>query len=255
MFGKMLAAVGIGGARIQTVLDQDEVTVGGRITGTIHIAGGTVDQSIEGVFITLATAVQHEHDDRRWQESHDLNTVHVSTSFLLLAGSHHEIRFAIDVPLHTPVTLDGGEAVTWLRTRLAIQSAVDVTDTDAIVVHPVPVMVDALNALINLGFELVKCDVEHRPCWHEGHGLVQEFEFRPSTRATCRFDEVELVFLPDEFGGLTLMVEVDRAARGLRGQLAEATGLDESWYRMSIPGDIVGPGEEPIRQALAGILF
>jgi sporulation-control protein len=63
---------------------------------------------------------------------------------------------------------------------------------------------------------------------------VQEFEFRPVSHGRRRYDEVEIVFERLAPGRADLLVQLDRSARSLSGLLMEASGLDESWARISV---------------------
>jgi len=253
VMGKLLAAVGIGGAKVETLLDNAATPLGGTITGRMRIIGGSVGQQISEVAVEIVTMVEREVDDERVKEARIIAKARIADGFTLNAGETRDLDLRVPVPLFTPVSLGRQQSPAWLRTRLDIPLAIDPTDDDALVIQPAPVQVDAFRAITSLGFRLRKSDVEHRPRWQGGHGFVQEFEFRQSG-GRRRFDEVEMVFQPDGRGGFDLLVQVDRAATSLAGMLAEATGTDESWHRLSLPGGLAGPGEHAIADALRRIL-
>lgn len=255
MFRKLLASVGIGGATVETILDAPVTELGQKLTGRMIIKGGSVDQDVTEVAAEIVTNVLVEVNDKEVKESRVVASTQLARGFKLGAGEQRDMGFAIDLPLHTPVALGRSHAPAWLRTRLDIPAAIDATDDDALVIRPAPVQLDALNAMQSLGFQLYKTDVEHRPRWKGGHGFVQEFEFRPVSRAGRRkLDEVELVFQPDDRGGFMLLVQVDRSANSFGGFLAEATGMDESWHRLELPGGLRGPGERAIADALSRLI-
>ncbi len=255
MFKKLLASVGIGGASVETVLDNPDAMLGEPLTGSMHVKGGSVDQEIAEVAVEVMTRVLVETDNTEVKKDFVVSKVRLANGFKLPAGSSHTLPFELDLPLHTPVALGREHAPAWLRTRLDIPMAADATDADALAIRPAPVQVDALNAMISLGFGLYKSDVEHRPRWHGGHGFVQEFEFRPVVSGGRRlYDEVELVFEPAG-DGFDLLLQLDRSSRSLSGFLAEATGMDESWHRLHLDEGLLGPGEDAIARALKQVLF
>ncbi|MEF1229208.1 sporulation protein, partial [Vibrio fortis] len=47
MFKKLKASLGIGAAKVDTVLDNIEVFQGGELSGNVHILGGDVEQQID----------------------------------------------------------------------------------------------------------------------------------------------------------------------------------------------------------------
>jgi len=256
MLGKLLASIGIGGATIDTVLDDPYTGLGSRLCGRMVVKGGSVDQEITEIAAEIFTQVLVEVNGNRVKENRRIADYQLARGFRIGAGERRELPFAIDLPLHTPVALGRRHSSAWLRTRLDIPMAIDAKDKDALIIQPAPVQIDTLNAMLSLGFQLYKTDVEHRPRWAGGHGFVQEFEFRPASRSGRRtFDEVELVFQPDGSGGFTLLVQVDRSARSLMGMLAEVTGMDETWHSLPLPGKLQGPGERAIADALSRILY
>ncbi|MFM2045453.1 MAG: hypothetical protein RLY86_4029 [Pseudomonadota bacterium] len=256
MLGKLLASIGIGAATIDTILDDPAPALGGRLTGTMRVRGGAVPQEISRIGAEIVTKVLVEVNDTKVAENRTVASADVGGAFTIQPGEMRDLPFALTLPLYTPVALGRSHAPAWLRTRLDIAMAIDPTDNDALSVRPAPVQVDAFNAMLGLGFQIYKTDVEHRPRWQGGTGFVQEFEFRPAGFGSNRrrFDEVELVFQPDGRGGLDLLIQVDRAARSLSGLLREATGMDETWHRLPLPGGLTGPGEPAIATALRRVL-
>jgi len=256
MLGKILASVGIGGASVDTVLDNGRVDLGGVVSGRVMIRGGSVAQDVTEIAAEIFTRVQVEVSDNEVWEDRRIADYELARGFRLHPGAREEMSFQIRLPLYTPVALGRERSPAWLRTRLDIPMAVDATDDDALVVNPAPVQMDTFRAMEALGFRLHKTDVEHRPHWQGGHGFVQEFEFKPATRGRSKFDEIELVFQPDHRGdGFELLIQVDRAARGFAGMLREMNGMDESWHRVYLPGGLRGPGQREVERALSNIIY
>ena len=62
-FRGMMARLGSGGARVETVLDRPETTPGGAVTGTVHVTGGSVAQEVTEVRVSLQATVEVERGD------------------------------------------------------------------------------------------------------------------------------------------------------------------------------------------------
>lgn len=242
MFKKALAAIGIGGLKVETILDNPDVTVGGTLTGTIQIQGGSVPQQVNNIILEIITMVEREVDDQRQRFPVVLERFATNLSGSFDPGERQDVPFEIPVPLNTPIFLKGADIRVWLRTRLEIPGAADPTDDDVLRAHPVDEMHAVFEAMDRLGFYLYKSDVEYR---RFDPGFMQEFEFKPARRGTG-FDEVEVVFQPHQ-NGIDLLVQVDRSARGWVGYWAEAHGFDESWHRVTVP---FGTGVDAIEEAL-----
>lgn len=255
VFKKLFAALGVGGAKVETVLDSEEVVVGETLSGVIQIKGGDTEQRIDDIVLELFTKVEREYEtsdgeSRTVNSSFEIAEWRMGEGLVVAPGSSHEIEFSLEVPLHTPVVVPHGRVPVWLKTRLDIPKAIDASDTDPVRVLPNRKMIDVFEAMEMLGFRLAKSDVEARPHWFDGHGYVQEFEFKPATWENRRYDEVEIVFHAESPGDLELLIQVDRSARGFVGALLEATGHDESWHRLWVPDG----GPEAVADALSEIL-
>lgn len=247
---KLLAAVGVGSATIDAILDEDRVVVGGTLSGVLRIRGGSVEQKADRVLLDVSTYVQREVNDSTVKEARVVHRQELAGPFVIPPNGQHEVRFAFQVPFHTPVTVPGSRYPIWLRSGLDIPFALDPSDQDMIEVLPTSSMANVLTAMERLGFRLYKADVEHRPRWRGGVGFVQEFEFRPVHRGQRHLDEVEVVFLGESSHNVEVLLQIDRAARGLAGLLMEATGTDESWRHVYIPAHSV----EVAAQALGRLL-
>jgi len=247
---KLLAAVGVGSATIDAVLDDDRVVVGGTLSGVLRIRGGAVEQKADRILLDVSTYVEREVNDSRVKEARVVHRHELPGPFVIAPNGNYEERFAFHVPFHTPVTVHGSRYPIWLRSGLDIPFAMDPGDQDMLEVYPTQAMANVLTAMERLGFSLYKADVEHRPRWRGGVGFVQEFEFRPAHRGQRHLDEVEVVFLGESGGNVEVLLQIDRAARGLAGMLMEATGTDESWRHVHIPAHSV----EVAAQALGRLL-
>ncbi|MEW6573056.1 MAG: sporulation protein, partial [Bacillota bacterium] len=53
MLKKFLSSIGIGSARVDLILPQDTYRAGDKITGTVRIESGKVDQEVNKVYLQL----------------------------------------------------------------------------------------------------------------------------------------------------------------------------------------------------------
>lgn len=209
-FKKMMAAAGVGAARVETQLETPMVRIGEQLRGVIGVTGGNVPQRIERLNVGLIT--QYKADDQTRQ--HRLSEGPVSGAFDLQPGERRELPFSLLIPPQTPLSLPGTQV--WLNTDADIAGAMDPGDNDPLQILPNAEMACVIGAAQRLGFSLTGSEVE----FHRGQ-LVQELSFRPSQGA-YPIAELELVFQPAP-GGLGLVLEVDRRSGGLSGLLLGET--------------------------------
>lgn len=64
MFKKILSSIGIGAAKVDTRLNESHCTPGGELTGVVHIEGGSVEQSVDSIYLFFNTLYKHEVNDK-----------------------------------------------------------------------------------------------------------------------------------------------------------------------------------------------
>jgi len=242
-----LRRLGVGGATIDAVLDDEQIEPGGAVSGTLHIRGGDADQTAGRAVMEIVARVVRKAGEDEHHVDEVIAGVDLPGPFLL--GRDHSVPFRLDVPLHTPVTSMGGHNHVWLRSGLDVPWAVDPGDTDGLEVFPNRAQANVFEAMESLGFRLYKVDIEPRSSWF-GRKWVQEFEFRPWSRGQLRFDEIEIVFESQHGSQIEVLMQVDRAARGLGGFLMELTDTDESWVHAHIDTSSSASAAASLRSAL-----
>lgn len=242
-----LRALGVGGPTIDAVLDTDRVQVGGMLTGTLHIRGGDAGQTASKAVIELVARVVKKMGDDEYSSDEVIAASSLPGPIQL--GRDQAIPFQLALPPHTPVTSLGGRNFVWLRSGLDVPWAIDPTDADALAVFPTAAQANVIEAMQALGFRLSRVDIEPRSSWF-GRRWVQEFEFRPATRAQARYDEVEIVFERLEGSHVEVVMQLDRAARGLGGLLMEMSGTDESWVRGAIDATTPASAAAALRRVI-----
>lgn len=233
VFGSFKRALGIGGPTLDAVLNSDRVEAGGQVSGTLYIRGGDPSQVAARATLELMARVEKKVGDEEYQVDEIIAGVQVPGPIYL--GRDHAFPFGMQLPPFTPVTSLGGKNFVWIKSGLDVPWALDPSDRDPLQVFPNQFQNSVLQAMQQLGFRLAKVDIEARNAWR-GRKWVQEFEFRPVNRGQSRYDEIEIVFEGQQGPRLELMLQLDRAARGFGGFLAEMSGTDESWHRVSVDG-------------------
>ncbi len=205
MFKSILRSLGVGGASVETVLDEAEVEVGGRLSGEIRIAGGSAATDIQGVVLELVTRarVETRGDEKVYGE---ITIGEARLPALRVEAEEAEVLpFMIQLPPSCPLT--AGSTSTVLRTRLDVAGAIDPRDTDPVRVLPSRAMIAVFDGLERAGFRLAETEVEYNP--RRANPFVQEFDFVQRSGRDWGIEEVEISFSPTR-GGVEVLLTVDR---------------------------------------------
>lgn len=236
-FGRFLSRIGVGAATIDTRLEKGEFAPGDEIRGIVEITGGSLEQEVAGIFISVMARY-----DSTAGSSKAVGTVEkfpVAPGRTVAPDSREEVPFSFRLPYDTPPTM--GRSEVWLRTSLDVKGAFDPQDEDRITVRPTPEMQAILDALGRLGFEpreAATVDLPDRVRRSLHFGL--ELEFVPkSGEFVGRLDELEVFMFPSK-DSVDVVMEVDR--RGLGG---------ESYTEATISGGDASRGPDHVAQTLA----
>ncbi|MBY6186274.1 sporulation protein [Marinobacter hydrocarbonoclasticus] len=220
MFKKLLASVGIGAAKVDTLILSEHLQPGSPLAIEIQIQGGDVAQTINGLDLSLMTEAEVEHADGESRQAVRLHHWHLDDRFEIGAGERQSERFELMLPLETPITvldLRRHQTRVWLETGLDIAQGLDGRDRDSLQIAPTDTMAAVLEAVAACGFTLKGADVERGnlrgPNFASTLGCYQELEFRPTGFGGVRFNEVEVSFVAQP-GVTHVMLEVDRRFAG-----------------------------------------
>ncbi|WP_281560011.1 sporulation protein [Thalassomonas sp. RHCl1] len=241
-FNKVLGAVGIGAAKVDTQLANTEVEPGGEVCGIVKITGGKTEQNINKIDLDLLCnyTVEIEREDSEGNSEtvtevrhYTLDRFKIEETFTITPGEVKEIPFAFALSEDAPLTV--GHSKTWIDTNLDIEMALDKSDKDYLQVVPSHLQLAVIHALEAIGFKLYEADCEGiESASFSRLPFVQELEFKTiSGDFHKKLDEVEVVFFP-RGEQLEIIFEIDRKARGFMGFFKEALDLDESNARMVI---------------------
>ncbi|WP_199620394.1 sporulation protein [Paenibacillus alkalitolerans] len=251
-FNRMLASIGIGSAQVDTLLEKQRYQVGEEVRGVVKVRGGNIEQQIDRIYISLMTQYLKEVNDQKVYQNAELGKFSVSEPFKLAPGETKEIPFSFALPQGTPLSV--GRTPVWLKTGLDIKSAVDPTDDDKIEVAPNAAMQTVFDAVSGLGFQLRKADCEYAPRFGYG-SFAQEFEFYPvSGPFRGKLDELEVIFTPSPAGGLEVLMQIDRRARGLGSLFAEAMDMDETFVRCRFDEATLSRGAQAVASELESVI-
>lgn len=230
-FKKIMAnGLGIGGAKVDTIIQTKNATPGGQIDGVIKIYAGQVEQSIKSVYIDVNTIFEKDFDDKKNFVNTTIQSFTINIDKTLSPNEEVSIPFTFDLDINCPITK--GNSKVWLATRLDIENAIDNTDGDRITVVPNIYMDNILRAIENLGFRIKSIENIHDKRRLNNYNFIQEFEFLPTQgEFRGKLDELELSMIANN-NGICVLLEVDRKVRGLGSLILESLSLDESHLKI-----------------------
>lgn len=213
MFKKLLAAVGVGGAEVETELFTPGVQPGGIVEGVIRLRGGKIRQDISRVSVEFATKVEREFDEHEGVQDLGFGRIDVYGAFAIAPGETFDMPFKAQAPMETPITFYNGRhlpgAAVALRTIVEV-SGVDAKDTDPIGIGALPAQHVVLEALERLGFQLRTADTEYGRINGVPQQLpfYQEIEFSGSHQFPA-LTQLEVTFIAAE-RGMNVVFEADK---------------------------------------------
>lgn len=223
MLGKLLASVGIGKAKIDTVLLSEQLVAGDSFNIEVNITGGAVDQFINSIELAIMAEAKTESDigdqELTYHKSVVLQHWEQALNFTIAANETVSHQFTLDLHPETPATqlFDQRISKVWLQTGLNIKNGIDGNDKDGLTILPSATQMAVLNVIADSGYRLFKVDIEaggvradnfqsHLPCY-------QEYEFKPESRSFFGAKEIEVTFV-DNGSSTGVLIEIDRAFLG-----------------------------------------
>ncbi|WP_209122737.1 sporulation protein [Alkalihalobacillus sp. BA299] len=120
MFEKILSSIGIGSAKVNTVLLKKDIERGKVTKGEVHIFGGKSEQKISKIYIHVDSEFHKSDDDMTEFRNITEPIVEIEITDVVTVSPHEEkiIPFSFILPYYTPITF-GKQKVT-LQTELDI---------------------------------------------------------------------------------------------------------------------------------------
>lgn len=221
MLERLRQVFGVDGPSVATTLDTESVTPGNDLRGTIKVVGGSRPVTVSRIVLGLSTKVNVDGDDAR--DDVFFGRQAVTEAFRLAPGEEAEYEFAFLVPYETPLTTVAGidlpDIEVALRTQLDVARALDSLDSDPVRVEPLPAQNAIAQALLGLGFRVLRSDVEHGTLRGVDQTLpfFQEIEFHPSASYAAALNQLEVTFVASPFA-TQVVLELDRRGGLLAGR-------------------------------------
>ncbi|MCP4354014.1 MAG: sporulation protein [Desulfobacterales bacterium] len=232
---RMLSSVGIGSAKVDTILAENRFAPGDVIDAEVKITGGKVEQEIDDIYFSICATYEAEVDDDKVTRVAVLDKFKASDSFVISPGDVVELNVSLQLPFDAPLSI--GKTKVWVETGLDIDNAVDPGDKDHIEVVAGQLVGAIFESLQSLGFKLAEAECEAVSAPRGALPFVQEFEFKPyGGPFRDKLDELELICFPSE-DNVEVFMEIDRKARGVSGFFAEMLNTDESHVRLVFNAD------------------
>ncbi|WP_344972856.1 sporulation protein [Salinactinospora qingdaonensis] len=215
VFKRLLAAFGVGGPSVDTVLVNPHVRPGMPLEGHVELVGGDHDTEIEEIVLALLTRVEVEVGEEEAEPLVEFARIPVAGPLELAAEERRSIPFSYMVPWQAPLTEAGGDTLPGvgaaLRTEVAIDGALDKSDLDPVFVYPLLAQDRILEGFARLGFVVKHAGVEagHLPGTAQELPFFQEIEFHPAPRYAHQFEEIEVSFIADA-EGMDVVLEFDK---------------------------------------------
>ncbi|BDM65344.1 SpoOM protein [Shewanella sp. NFH-SH190041] len=242
MFKKILASVGIGAAKVDTILQTEHLLPGQRFHAEIVIKGGDAPQELSGLELALMTKAKVESDNGSYFKNQVIQQWHLSDRKTIQPGEEIRLPFTAQLHPETPITelpVRHNQSVVWLATGLSIDLALDASDKDLLYIYPNEAVKHCLGVMERAGYQMMKADVEQgflsAPGFRSNSGIYQELEYRPNSLSLFGVKEVELSFVP-EANQTHVLIELDRtfSRDGYRTLTIPhtATGLEQVRYQL-----------------------
>lgn len=215
MIGRMLASLGIGSAKVDTILSKSTYYQGELVKGDILIEGGKTKQRIDSIYLYLAA--QSLLDEQQGERL--LDQFLLTESFVIEANERKRIPFQFTLPVDTPVSAGG--VTVYLKTGLDVKRAVDPDDLDGIEVTPHPAVDAIIRAFRRLHFHLSEINFDR-----EDYSFKQKYYFQGERQLICSFQvqpsEIDVQIDSPEgksLGRFTLLVEQCKESSALENLL------------------------------------
>ncbi|MFD2166165.1 sporulation protein [Thalassotalea euphylliae] len=223
MLKKILASVGIGKAKVDTILLSDHLTAGESFDVEVVIKGGDVEQELNGIELAVMAQAKAEaevgDDEVTYNKSIVLQHWNQALDLTIQPGEVITRQFTLQLHPEVPATQLFGQQISkvWLQTGLDIKMGIDGSDKDSLYISPSATQLAVLDAVSQSGYRLFKVDIEAGKVRGSGFqsqlNCYQEYEFKPESRSFFGAKEIEVTFV-DNGQETGVLIEVDRAFIG-----------------------------------------
>ncbi|MBE1277489.1 sporulation protein [Enterovibrio baiacu] len=165
---KTLARVGVGSAKAEVSVEQDNIQQGQSVAVSLIVNGGESTQQVDNITFDLCcdfmgweevrgTGEQGRKKQRR-RITHTLLSWSLPDAFALPAGESRRFETELNVPIETPLSM--GDCNVWLETRLDIPMAKDPSTKTPLTIKPSGHIDTVFDVLEAHGLRIEKADCE-----------------------------------------------------------------------------------------------
>ncbi|WP_047151926.1 sporulation protein [Aneurinibacillus tyrosinisolvens] len=180
MLKKIMAKMGIGSAKVDLILHNNEYALGDRIEGELVIQGGAVEQFINKIDVDFVMNLR----TKKQEHKQVVSSIPLYSSFTIHASERKAIPFTFQ--LSEELLVSSHMVSYYFVTNLDIAGGVDNQDNDYIRVVPPARFNNIIAAFEQLG-------LREKHDSRSFDGYTQEFEFFPTTFLREQVQEVEFI--------------------------------------------------------------
>ncbi|MGM0873857.1 MAG: sporulation protein [Bacillota bacterium] len=92
-FNKILASIGIGPASVDTKLSQSSIKAGDEVEGIVEDKGGSIEQNIDEIYLTINTNYEKEEDDKVIHKQAVISPIKFNEPFVIMPEETKTIPF------------------------------------------------------------------------------------------------------------------------------------------------------------------
>ncbi len=213
MLEKMLASMGIGAATIDLEIPNPQVEPGESLKGTVKISGGSVEQEVKKIEISLMLKSSYYEKKQSRILNKEVSSVIIAEKMVITPGYEEVIPVSFEIPFARNMPISRGRTRYYLQTKADIRKAIDPVDHDDILVIPNTYLKMFFDAMATLGFHEKK---------HSGDfdGVLQEFSYDPTTFFAQELEEIR-VYAKVKKSEMDLTIKMNKKNRGLIENLVD----------------------------------
>lgn len=221
LFKNTMAKIGIGGAKVDTILHNPNVNCGEVLEGKCVITGGKVPQYIKYIAIDIRTDFEEEKDDTKFRQTVNLFDYKIEINRPIEAGSTHEIPFSFILPVNLPIPRIGYEVSA--HTVLVISKGMESSQDRKINLgmHP---MLHQLHDIIELKLGLKFKEINNVYKYSDEYYQILRYKPIKNSPLSKQIDEIGFIFTVYQ-DRIEIVIKMDSK----KGFLTEMLGLDKNY--------------------------
>lgn len=150
MFEKILTIIGIGSAKVETLVYNMKTKHDQDFNGIVKVTGGKSEQNINGIYLKLFYEAYNPSDDTEFHDiEEELFKIEIKETFEIEEGEERVFPFSMKVPSHAPLTTKKQKI--YLKTEVDIPYSTNPSDLDEIFIYD-PEFDEFVHKLEELGF-------------------------------------------------------------------------------------------------------